>query len=588
MTAFRNSPVGTATYQPPASDVRADVFSIANPPQSQPSQSAPPPFEYLLFGRNRWRVTIRDLTAGLNMQRGEMSIGQGRLKSASLDHRYRNHLTLPFLQTLAATPTTGNDSAMRGQYGVNVAGSLVIAMGAATAAGNGPVLFKETSATDPTIASITWNPGVNAERVRSAQAIVIGGTTTNPRLAVGLVTLGVKVFSDLAGTVAGTMHADTVLCDGIIQTPVNDNALLIYSNGALRSLAASSAITDAPTSQLTSVPPGGWAIGLLALGGAPIRAFWVWPDSNVTPTLGGAPPLFDGVRYRIIHTNMEGLDPQELRIPGLTNIYAADRVRDGIVATDGYRVFFYNGRFFRDLGLFLDRPISSGRKRYCLGFWIKAGTELYVRWVEEGNGDSVTWGEERYDWDLNAFQSVSVTTTESTATSDDFFIAGKSMPVSEQTNFLHHYVRNAGWYRQFQPSGLDNPFTFRKTQGGTAATGQQFATTGTATLPTMIFPAPHDRDFKIVDSIWFGGDLDAGGIGGTPAHIEITAGGQPGVFKGSSRGFPDRQRFQKFNANRSEFMFLDVTITATQQSGGTDPTRFTPNCLPIVIEGHFV
>lgn len=582
---------GTGVYRPPVAGVTSDLLGIARGTQVTPDAVPRSTARFTTSKADKdgdlyyWKLELYDTRGGLNLQRGKFDEGHDRLASSTLDGRFYHNLTLPFLTTLAATPTTAQDAAMRSIFWATTIDGMAIAAGASNVStGNGPVLFKETSATDPTIAAITYNPGSNSERVRSAQAIVIGGITNLPRLAVGFVTLGVKVFSDLAGTVAGTMHNDTFICDGIIQTPINDSTLLIYSNGAIRTLTASSAINTQPTVALSSVPTGGWAIGLVALGGGPVRAYWVWPVANNTPTFGATPPTY--ALNRIVSTNLQGTDPQELQSTGLTNVYAADKIRDGIVATDGSRIIYHNGRAIKNLGWNKDRLFVSGRKQYITGFWVK-GTELYIRCVEE---TTLNWWIEKYNWDLDAWYQVSVTTADANGFVNDFNHGGKSLPVSEVTEFLHHYKRDSsgggtathGWYRQFQPHGLENIYELRKTTTGSSGTGQQFEPSGNATWPAMQIPGLEGWAMA-VRRISGNPQIDIGG--GTPTtnpSVAVSCGGQTATFVyGQTQG---RQEFP-FWDNQNVVYELQPVITLTQQAGGTDPTRTTSQAFPIVIEG---
>lgn len=581
---------GTGRFFAPSLGAAADVFGLANPAQAAPLQGplSGPQFEFFPAGRDKsivgWRLTISDLRQGLNRTRGYYNQTFGRTKQGTLDSRQENELVLPQEMVVQATPAPSTITTM--VDGVNVFGTLAMVAGYRPSAGYQDTLFKETSATDPTVVGLTFDPGAD-EGPLHCFAVVMAGYLAEPKLVVTLGGAGAKVFSDLAATptVAGTMHADTAFCTGMIQTFLNDNTILIYTQGAIGTLTASDAIATQPTYVLDDVPVGGWSLGLLSLGGGPVRAWWVWPRYNTI--LNKANTLIADCRQsitRVISTNLEGGDPQELKLTELPFITAADIIRDGIVATDSQSVVFHNGRTVEKLRWDVDRPADSDRHKRIQGIWVR-GDELYVDVVETpsegGAGDYLNW-RERFDWDLRAWfpaSEVQLMSDEDISTVS----AGHSMPVSHNTGFLHHTVRfsdspfTTSWQRQFQPKAGRSPFSLRQTTGAQSGTGAEFAFSGFWDSPSWILPPPIEYAPKVVDRIYFGGDIDAGGTG---ALVRVTAGGVSWLFK---QPINERSRIHEFASNQHRFFTLDVRIAADRESGND---RVTPQCLPITIEGR--
>lgn len=575
---------GTAKYQPPAaSGFNPDVFGLSRPAQiiGQGEPRSTPRFAIYKLDKDGdvyyWRIELYDTRGGLNLQRGRFDEAHDRLASSSLDTRFRQRLILPQLTTSAATPDPEVESAY-GIRGANIFGTLMIAAGGSL--GTGPVIFKETSSTNPALVSVAYAP-TTAHSITSGQALILNGASY---FIVGF-DLGVaQAFPDAAGSAPTAMHASTSGCYGIIQTPINDNALLIYSNDNIYTLASSSAVAAAPTVALANVPRGGWALGLLGLGGGPLRAWWVWPtiSAGLNHDADAITEYVNARGPRLISTNMQGTDPQELRLTDLTGLTEAMIIRDGIVATDATSVVFHSGRYVENLHWNADPPANSDRERLVIGMWAVGG-DLYVevneRATTNGTGNTKRWVE-HYNFEIKAWHRVSAEETLST-TGILSFGAGHSLPVSKNTGFLHGRA-NGAWKRIFQPPPGTNPYTLRKTSGAQASTGATFEATGTATWPAVQIPGLEGWALA-VRRISGNPQIEIGG--GTPTtypSVAVSCGGVSATFVyGQTQG---RQEFQFFN-NENVVYELQPVITLTQQAGGTDPTRTTPQALPIIIEG---
>ncbi len=585
----RANPTGTATYTPPASTGQRDIFGLASPAQPM-SLGELGPARFELTGSDRehrvqgWRLTIYDLRGGLNTVRGSFAGTHARSSSSTLDTRFAGYATLPLLTTVQTTPDPGYESggdALQVSH-LNIFDTLAIAAG-----GNAnSCLFKETSGTDPALVALTYtfNVGATNHNIYGLASVAIN--SQEARLCV----YGAgpaEVLSNVGNTptVAGTI-TDSLLCKGIIQTPLTDQPILFYQSKQLGSLLSTSAYAASITKTINVPSSGGYVVGMSSLAGGRLRVYWVFPrqDSIVGMLEMGAEDAGD-----LYSTNLEGSDlalhDLPLRWVNLAAIY-----RDGIVAHDGRRIVFTNGRMLRDLRVFADRVPNSDRELRVRGFTIN-GPELIARLCEiavsGGTGATVEW-EESYDFDLDAWLPVSGQTTLSTTGVQGLNSPGPS-PISFTTGYRHHYTDGA-WRRTLTTPYGTNPFTLRKTAGAASGTGQAFAASGTWTSPKWTLPGLEGAPF-VVSRVSFGGDVDAAGTDSTAGHVEVAIADNSGAFTNKVAhfvtGHPNWRQLTKFDPVQQEQIYeLQVRITATQQSGGTDPTRYTPNCLPVVIEGY--
>ena len=573
MTAERSG-TGTATYRPPVAGAGLDVFGLANPAQRvyATQRRLPPRFTVskLTDDLYYWRVELRSAVGGLGkVLRGNFDEVHDYLESSTLDSRFG--LVLPQLTTVAATPDPGATNLILTH--ANVFNTLVMGIGNT----NNSAIFRETDddPPDPTVIAITHT--ITSEVV-SLTPVRLNGVQT---LIVGRRAAVARAWSDLTPT-STDMHADTAALWGAIQTPINSESILLYTgvvNGAILTLAATAAYGTQPTSALTGIPNGGYAIGLLSLAGGPMRAYWVWPRHSLfsVPLLA-----FGSESYgNIMSTNLQGTDPQQLKLP-LKGVKFASLWNDGIVASDGERIIFHNGRVIQDMRIFANRAADPDKVYRVRGFFIN-GPELMALVQKTistgGTGNTVQWTE-AYIPHLDAWVPVTGQTTLSTT--GLLGVAGApSLPVSDATGFAHQYAD--GSWRRFRAvtPGVD-PYTLRKIDGAAATTGITYASSGAATWPAFQIPGLEGWPIS-VRRISGNPQIDIGG--GTPTtnpSVGVTVGGVTATFVyGETQG---RQEFG-FWQNDHFVYELQPVITLTQQAGGTDPTRTTPQAFPIVVEG---
>lgn len=318
-------------------------------------------------GMYKWELIQYDFRGGLNKQTGDYDRDFDRLASSTIDTRFERTAVLPLLTTAATTPDpTGN---IVGIHHARVFNTLVIGMGSAANSS----LFKETSKTDPTIAAISYSPSSN---ITCLHPININGATTAEMLLVGRTGASPQVLSDASGTVNATGHADFNPCWGIVSTFTNDDLILFYADNGIYALDRTQAITAAPTLTLSNIPDGGFAIGLHTLGNTPYRCYWAFPKQDNTT---GVLAFTAEADFDIVSTNVEGFDPVPLKFdPYLTKVTWASIYRQGIVASDGFRVIWHTGTEIIDTGIFED-PIANSDVTYRIrGAWVIGG-DLYAR-----------------------------------------------------------------------------------------------------------------------------------------------------------------------------------------------------------------
>jgi hypothetical protein len=358
------------------------------------------------------------------------------------------------------------------------------------------------------------------------------------------------------------------------------------------SLSSTSAYNAVPVLQLSGLPVGGYSLGLQSLGGAPIRAWWNWPTDAPSGSAlqpGGTGGASQPVPYygAVWSTDQGGTTPQRLILP-LHYVAHSAIIRDGIVASDGDRIVFTNGRSIRDLGIFSNRVPNSDYTYKVLGFYIQEGQELFAE-VNRLHATTTIRSVEHYNWTLNTWTQVSSNYNTAGANYQSYQTGG-SLPISTATRYLHNrvsYGSGGSWLRQYQPPASTNPYALRKTTGAAAGTGIAYEASAVLTTPYEEIPGLEGW-VKVIRRVVFKGNVDAGGTGGTPANIKITG---PGIDTSAHTlgnfvtGNEFETQVREFEDNEFGFYLLQLVATSTQQSGGTDPTHFTTNLVPLVVEG---
>lgn len=579
MTNLVRSGSGTARLEPDRSRApRADIYSIVSPAQHTRLQPDLPGMRFDLFRVPRaksqvgWRLTVYDVRMGIGMTKGFMEAAHGRLKASTLDGRWGD-LVLPQFTTAVAA-----DDAISGGHKVlswaHVFDRLLIAIGNGDVGDN--ALFVENPTTGA-ITGLTFSPN---GLIYAIVPLVIGGASAATRLGVFGGDDG-EIISDATGASAGNMHANTDPCYGAAQSPAPDGTILLYIDTTIRTLLKTNAIGDEPTTVMSNIPPAGYFVGWSALQGGVARLLAVFPkdsSSGVPMTKFGAERLGDLVSLRD-----DGTDWRRVELPssilGKGTLWCF-KYRDGIINSDGISAGFYNGREKRPLRVFRDVEHDSDRAYRIRGGY--ANDEELVLNINRiastngtGNTEEALWS---YDWDLDAWQQITKWTTLSTTGLLGIGSNVGALPLSPVTGYAHRFV-DGSWHRTLMvPHGV-TPLSLAQTSGAQSSSGTAVEASGTASWPSMIFPAPYEYCPKVVDRIWCGGDIDAGGTG---AYQEITAGGVYHKFNATLN--KASRLYEAPSRNQHRFLFLDDL--ATTLARGTGDTLHNLNGLPFIIEGR--
>lgn len=488
-----------------------------------------------------------------------------------------------FLTSSQATPDPASASRI---VHCNVFGVLVIATGGST-------LFRETSSTDPTIITVAgFTPAGGNSGINSVRRVLINSV---PYLAIcyaggGANTL--ELLSDLVNPPTSVVPAiGATQTYDVIQVPVYSDALLILQNNSiLRAPTANVAPGALVFTPVETVPRGGYWIGIMGAGvgvGTPSVAgvFPVGDPVNVVtpPAAGNNFPN----KGKILLFQLSGqlLGELPVKTPWVTN---ATKFADGIVYCDQTTHFYWDGRQHIPMLRSQDRYPDSNFVRVCQGHYVK-GDKFF--WVENytkspsGTGNTVQYWME-YDLYTNTSKNVSFPVDLGVTGPQTY--GGNNLPVSEQTEHLHCYAAGAGrWYRQYQSPASFRGFDQRKTSGAAAGTGQEYEPTGTW-VSTNIEITGFEAAAKVVARSTgpLNSSLQAGGTGGTPAYLDCGVTGQGGWQFKQEAGLRDRRLIKDFPLGMNSAFRgpVQLTIQSIQQAGGTDPTRFTTNILPISIE----
>ena len=527
-----------------------------------------------------WRLMLEDTQGGLNLTQGRFDTDYDRVSSSTLDTRFYRTLVNPQLLTIQTTPVLGSTIFATGTHNAMFNGVLYIAGGLTANA----AILKETSATDPTLIAVTYDPGAgnNITALNTGTFGSIAGATNAPYLIVGRPAPAVAQVLNSAHTVFDTALTG---CWGVIQTTLNGGQWLCYYDGRIGVLdIINQPINGVPTPALTNVPNGGCALGLAKIAGAPLRPYWIWPQGVDHLVAAGT-----GLPSKVMSTNQNGIDPQLVPM-GLETVVSAKIINDSaIVATDEKRVMYYDGRSAaRDLFAISQREADSDRELRTLGFAVNGNeviTEINARRATSGSASVFTqrWLES-YNLETNAWHRISRIQDMGSTTSNASAPTPAGLHLSATTGFMHTFVEmgssGRGWNRMFIPPYGYNPYNqLRQSSGAGSSTGYEFESSGTYTSPYFTLPGLEGSP-SMVSRITFAGDVDSGGTSGTAATVVVTAGNMSTTF---GTGLSRRAQLVDMTDNGETFYQLQITITQTRNSGST---RWTPQGLPVIIEGY--
>jgi hypothetical protein len=444
----------------------------------------------------------------------------------------------------------------------------------ASGSNSGASLFYEGTA--PEIVAASYNPG---SAITALDAIVIGGATVSRKLLVSRAGAAPQLISEANGTVSVTGHSDLNPCWGACQTFLNNDTILFYADNGIYALTKTQALSDAPTLTLSNLPDGGYWLDNepFRVGNSPYRCFLALPKQDAST---GMVPFGDTGDFEIVSINQEGFDPVPVIFPMLPKIVWAGRYRNGIVATDGLTIAYYDGETYFHTSPFGQRLTRDVDVLGIVAVWV-IGNDLYIRVSESilnGTFNHVTM---MWDFDTQAWH---VTSIDSNDSADGTVPRARGLPWSFNASTSRYmYIYEGGsWKSQSWTYLSENPFFIQ--EDGSLLGTQQYEASGGITSPYWDLPGLEGKP-KAITAITFMGDLVAGNASDntTPTQVVVTAGGRTATFK--SPADSDWIGTQRIEFKPEEvFDRLRITITGTQGSGGTRPTYYTPNMLPIKIE----
>ncbi len=535
------------------------------------------------------RFDAEDLGGGLNRQRGNMEDDWDRIAASTAETRFFKTLTLHYLQNIDTTPDIGGT--VVGLHSLNIYDRLYLAGGSTS----GSALFDETSATDSSVRATDYIP---PSSITGLYPVVIGGAGTAMRMAITHATDPPKIVtvSGTTATTAATMHANLDNSWGIAQgytytDATHYNPIQIYTNTGISLLYETDAATAAPTLALSFQRGGGYYISLLQLGSGPHRHFYVMPKE---PQTGGMLAAGAEKPGEVISVNQLGTDMQREPV-GLDDVYFCIAIgRTGLAASDKRRVTLFTGNAgWRDLGWVGEREPNSAFTHFEVRGLGTNGNELFVHWnhVSFDTANNTVQGTDIYDLETNAWHRGSAETSIGTAFARS--TACTDMKISVLTRAIHQYSVTQ-WKDFFVGHYGENPFwMYRKTSAGGTGSGKTFEPTGTMTTAAMDFPGLEGWPSILARTI-FMGDIDAGNASDntTPTTITWDVANHEadfatvGKFKRANfqSGKGNIHQITNFDNNRDVFYRFQAKCTITQGSGGTDPTRYAPNALPVAFE----
>ena len=533
-------------------------------------------------------------------QVGTYSRDNGKRADGALWSDARGYLCLPPLTTATAGATPPAATIDR----ISSATALFVHFftGYELAAAN---LFMETGATNPIPIPVPgYVPPAGVSGISAIRSVLINGINY---LAVCFLATGggntVQIISALnlpgGPPTSSTIPTGALATFDLIQTAIDGNAILLYmqdalGNGVIRAIrtdvGAGTVALSAPRCQIA---PGGYAVGLSEAEDQSPMAYWVEPLNGSLMAFNTTGTIFTA-QGRLIKTDARGYLPITIDVP-LRWVTFATRWRGGIVVCDTNTHWYLNknnprGKW-RRMSVFDDLPADSDKQYVCCGHHEKDGRFLVE--VNETITASGTGATKRYsiDFDYDDWEATRVEAKQTLSTTGVLSKGGANLPWSPNT--LYTQVRaETSWHRQrLGPLG-ENLFSMRKTAGAQNGTGVEYAGEESLTTPVLDIDGLEDC-VKTITKI--SGPKSAavayGGTGATVLVEELLSGrtgsgptGNGALFNGSEP--TERIPARVYNTVSWTYQ-LQFRITCTRQSGGTDPTRFTPNAFNngIWIEG---
>lgn len=600
-----------------------DLSGLGTVPVGNQEPLPAPDFAWLPItmpqNQRAFSLTWNSFRPGLGMQKAPVAQGLQRLSTSSLITNAADEVILPW-----ATETQ-DDQGFNGPYAVNV---VPLKLASAVFKGKQVIgarqyfpLLSETSRSDPTL-GIYGGATATAYcltpfQINGQDCLIQGGgggygvwDSVNP-------------FHTLT---EGSFHCTdanggfTSGADGIVQSPLPGNPLIIRSGGLLGLVPSYNPLAPLGfdgigARMFQNLPYCAGSLGMQKVGGRTARAYF-------TESYHGGDTL------QIGSVDAYGFNHEVLPLP-MKNLLGAGIMRDGLGFVSLRRAGFWNGQF-QDLGVFTNAPRSSMYEEVIIGMYTQDDQFLVeINELPRDDGTGVVLGRvrrcvRRYDFDTKRWSQVSDWQT----LCDPGWIAwnfegppnGSSYPVpvvvdgvrgvmsaysnttlpsGSDTGYLHGYAQvgqfdNDGisyqpvdswpltWFHKFQEVPGTNPYAQDEVRPRAAS--------GELRGPGLIFPGEAMWADKYMDAIYWGG-IDSGGPGSITrirvaeyGHMDDvdSAGNRTAIKFDFAYGLPHADRRREWPSNRTSLLFPQVSIEII---GGDDNT-LTPQALPITLIAH--
>lgn len=562
-----------------------DVRHLVSPPAISPlgPAFAPPEFtravripgtKDLFFGS----VTLTEGRAG-TLQEGTLWEGYGSVASGSCVCDQPGFLRLPIMTVSQATPNPAGQPFRM----VHARFQGVEVIGMYDQSGT-PKLFRETSATDPTIIEV---PGYTANGAAFLMCMGVISSNGTDYLALGYANKGgatstLQLIADItnaAVSVYGNTGATSVW--GFTQLP--DGSLMIYRGNKITMVDPT---VTAPAAWLltdtSTVNPGGYMVGLHALGGG-VPSVYVATRQPPHTGFYFDPADPGSAKHDLMAVSLDGYTVQKIDT-GLPWVTFVNKVRDGLMYCNQETHIYNNGRRFTPTDWLNGRPPSPLYRFKCRGHYTDEMRFWWsVNYYGAGQNTEAWW--EEFDFDTQKSLPVSQPVVLGTSQQS---VAGWDLPYSANTRNLHRYDAGTGrWYHQEQRIPKVPGYDLRRLPNGTAGTGAQFEATDEHIKPiitdypglegcpciTVWIKGPPNRHIAQGENATFDGT--------THAYVEAgeSLSGVSAVFH--QRGPAERRPEKPFPRNRSWSHGFKPYVRLGRQTGGSDPTRLTVNGFPV-------
>ncbi len=482
-----------------------------------------------------------------------------------------------------------------------------------------PVIWAETSPTNPVLAEVTtYAPGGAVTNIVCMATLVTGGLNY---LFVGYASGGCQAFAlaTLATPIAVNIQdlPDFIQTapSGFIQAP-NGDILVVTTTGDLL-LATDTTVTPGSLTftgmQLNALGLYPVAVGNCALANYAPGALWWCSDSdevsyfaansNATAAYAASsnPPQNVTPRGHLVLASYDCLTLDPIDFPDLPYISFPTLYRGGVLACDRRSHYWYTGKAMISTDGGADRPVDSHKTRECCGHavvddrYVRIEAEIDDRFVAASPNAAYNTIARVIEYDPYRGRERPISMDVDLGFGGNPLVVGggPTFPVSPSTNNLHWFsifegfmaTRNQDFgrfWRQYQQDSNVQGYALRSTDSDTSGGPvgfEGFDDDPTYTSPEMWHPALSGYEYTPVRVIM--PRVEALQQGGDDANVDITI----GDYSGNVSAAEPSERYPTLELgewpNRSWYTTLQLILTSHL---GTGVTHKTQNVLPLTIE----